>query len=197
MKINFCNVNEVSDEELRQWFFDMSPLRREKCRKIKKGIAQKSCIAADHLAKTMLSQCLRMPPQEIEISVTEHGKPYLKDHPIFFSYSHSNNMVVCTLSEHPVGIDVERIRPIDPSLQNRICTEGELAYLSESENEDERTLRFFRLWTRKEARFKTHGIPPRNDRSTEVIHPEHGVLYTEQRKGDFFISAAELLSNKL
>lgn len=194
MQIILCDLNNVSDEELHQWYFDMSLQRREKCRRIQKETAQRSCIAADHLARTALSEYSGISPQEIEISVSDHGKPFLKDNPIFFSYSHSQSMVACVLSDRPVGIDIERIRPIDTALQKRICTHREWSYLLASKDEEERTFRFFQLWTRKEAIFKIHGIPPRDDRNTEVICPREDVLFTERQEGDFLLSTAELIS---
>lgn len=43
---------------------------------------------------------------------TEGGKPFFRDYPhLHFSLSHSGALVLCALSDAPVGADLEMIRP--------------------------------------------------------------------------------------
>ena len=59
--------------------------------------------------------------RDVTVVYDDHGKPVLQDHPhLHFSLSHSGEWAVCALSDTPVGVDVERIRPIDAArLVNR------------------------------------------------------------------------------
>jgi len=79
-----------------------------------------------------------------EIALTEQGKPFFPDFPyIHFSISHTEGAVLAAVAEYPVGVDIERIRPVRPEVLQRFG----------AENEDG----FFRLWVRREARGKCSG----------------------------------------
>lgn len=78
---------------------------------------------------------------------------------IDFSISHSGEYVVMTVSDRPVGIDIEEI-----DFDIEISGMGKMVF-SESENlvikNDAKN--FFCLWTKKEALFKAHGTGFIND----------------------------------
>lgn len=67
----------------------------------------------------------------------------------YFNISHSHGLVACAVAEVPVGIDVEKIRPVPPRLL-RILSPAEREYVRCDED-------FFRLWTLKEALIKCRG----------------------------------------
>ncbi len=169
MKEYVCNISTVSDKDFIDWYHQMLPSRQEKCKRLNHETAQKQCIGADHLIKTALADYWNCPLDEVSYSVSPSGKPYVEGNPVYFSISHSGNMVFCALSEFPIGVDIEQIRPIPEKAWRRIFTENELNYISSAEHEQEKTRRFFTLWTRKEAIFKVQGILPRRDRETDVL----------------------------
>lgn len=79
------------------------------------------------------------------IGVDPDGKPSLRDFPgIHFSIAHTDGMVMCAVSDHSVGCDVERIVPLDDDLRKAV---GSLE-----------------AWTKREALFKCGegGGAPRN-----------------------------------
>ena len=44
---------------------------------------------------------------------TPHGKPYFPEHPdVHFNLSHTAGAVLVGLSDRPVGVDIEHIRPV-------------------------------------------------------------------------------------
>ncbi len=191
MKEYFCDISTISKEEFKHWFQNMSPQRQDKCNRIIKELAKKQCIAADHLAKIALGETLNISPNEVEIRLSPSGKPYVEGNPVYFSVSHSENLVACVVSHRPVGMDVEFVRPIEPSIQERICTNAELKHLRSFKNEEERNLRFFTLWTRKEALFKRNGTLPRNDRGNDVLTPGNDLIFQTHIRGDYVISVVE------
>ena len=79
-----------------------------------------------------------------------HGKPTLPGGPQF-SLSHSGQLAVLAVSDAPVGIDVEKPRPVRDTVARRYFREDELAWMAGDEK------RFFHLWTRKEAVLKCCG----------------------------------------
>lgn len=80
-----------------------------------------------------------------EISLSAQGKPFFSDHPaVHFNLSHTDGAVLVGLSDQPIGVDIERIRPMAPASLKR------LAAGVEEKN-------FFPCWIRREARAKLDG----------------------------------------
>lgn len=89
------------------------------------------------------------------ISHTALGKPFFPDKPeLQFSLSHSQDRIVCALDSHPVGVDIEIVRPRQNNLPYYALTEEEYAsYLTLGGDWSA----FYTLWTRKEAWSKYTG----------------------------------------
>lgn len=71
----------------------------------------------------------------------------------WFSLSHSGGLALCALSDFPVGVDVELIRPRRAGLPRRVLSPSELAQFDGSWAD------FCRLWTLKESWCKREDIP--------------------------------------
>ena len=92
------------------------------------------------------------------IDVGENGKPYLKDHPqIRFNLSHCRTCVAAAVSDHEIGIDVERRFDWKEPLARRVCHPAEIEALLRCESA-ERKDQFNLLWSRKEAYLKCLGV---------------------------------------
>ena len=90
------------------------------------------------------------------IARSEQGKPFFPNFPQYqFNLSHSGSFALCALDEHPVGADIEVIRPHHPKLARRICSPEEQNWLNEQHDQ---TPALCQLWTAKEALVKYHGI---------------------------------------
>ncbi len=84
------------------------------------------------------------------LAYADSGKPFFPARPdICFSLSHSKSHVMVCVSDRPCGCDVEDLRPLRPSVVERVCTPEELEAFS-----------FFELWTLKESFLKLHGVLP-------------------------------------
>ncbi|WP_169728931.1 4'-phosphopantetheinyl transferase family protein [Desulfatirhabdium butyrativorans] len=70
-----------------------------------------------------------------------------------WSVSHKPESVAGIVCPHPVGIDIERLRPVSERMFDMIATPAEWNLLRHLESID----RFFRLWTAKEAALKWFG----------------------------------------
>ncbi len=87
---------------------------------------------------------------QIEVMLTETGKPYFADCPLHFSISHTKNHVFVCVSEKNVGIDAEE--------KDRKIRPAALAMLSEKERIRVKSdADFLRLWVLKEAYAKLTG----------------------------------------
>ena len=80
------------------------------------------------------------------ISLSSTGKPFFPEHAtVHFNLSHTRGAVLVALSDQPVGVDIERIRPVSQRAMER------LAKVTTEED-------FFRSWVRREARAKRSGL---------------------------------------
>ena len=82
------------------------------------------------------------------ISLSKKGKPTIEEG--YFNAAHSGDLAVLAVSSFPVGVDVERIRPVSPLVQEKFFTDRERAQVQTEQD-------FFRLWTKKESYVKYLG----------------------------------------
>lgn len=116
------------------------------------------------ILRFLLGNYLDVSPANIQISTTKLGKPYVSEllngQTLSFNLSHSYGVAVYAFAlDHPVGIDVETLRPIPDldQLAARFFTENERKSLQSIEP-SARTKAFLQYWTRKEAYLKAIGL---------------------------------------
>lgn len=114
---------------------------------------------------------------EYEFTYNENGKPLLPF--CFFSISHSGDYVVCSVSDTPVGVDTEVIRDIPFRNDYRLFTLEEIVYVNESEKEH--NIRFFEVWTKKEAYIKANGLKLANGSGVNVLNCPDAEFFTETK----------------
>jgi 4'-phosphopantetheinyl transferase len=81
----------------------------------------------------------------------DHGAP-LPFNGVHWSLTHKESFVAAVTAPHPIGIDIEKVRPFNAALHQRLAGDGEWALAPEVTQ----TL-FFRYWTAKEAVLKAVG----------------------------------------
>lgn len=80
-----------------------------------------------------------------EIALSSMGKPSFPDFPtVHFNISHTSGAVLVGVSDEPIGVDIERVRPVSVRAMQRIA-----GVASEKA--------FFQSWVRREARAKRAG----------------------------------------
>lgn len=112
------------------------------------NIAEHSALSKrqkEHLLGRRIVQDVAKSVYGIDDEIITTGKrPHFKNNGIYFSISHSENIVVVAFSEEPVGIDVEFIKPRNlPKLIKRY----DLDIKSTLEG-------FYEWWTAYEAKYK-------------------------------------------
>ncbi len=158
MVITAVHVDTVRDKAVfEQCLHTVSPWRQ----RVVQSLARRDDQQRSVCAALALDMCLRtvgLREQTEPIERDAHGKPSLSAHPEWnFSVSHSGLWSVCALAKTPVGVDVEKIRPMRAlDIAKRYFTEEETTLLS-ALDEFERTVAFFRFWTAKESVLKARG----------------------------------------
>ena len=132
----------------------------EKITKIKKYRFlkdSKRTLLGDILARYIICNKQNIPNSQLEFKCNEYGKPELiNPSGYYYNISHSGKWVVCAFDNHPIGIDVEVIKPIEMKIAKRFFTESEYNDLMNID-EDDRLKYFYKLWTLKESYIKADG----------------------------------------
>ena len=161
-----ADIRELTDEEYCKWYALMSDEKKARVDRFCFDEDKKRTVAGEMLARKMISERCPVVPEDIMFSVSEKGKPYAENADVQFNISHSENLVICVVSDKPVGVDIEKIRPVDLKTVRHFCNDSEIEYIfghSPAADEfvmttDEGILhRFFELWTRKESYCKYLG----------------------------------------
>ena len=134
-------TRELSDDEQKLLFSCLPPERQTRFRR---GIARDEILCAYGLLCAALYAVLdwrELPP----VALSDRGKPYFPDFPgVWFSLSHTDGAVMAGVSPAPIGVDIERGRPVRPRLMERVAG---------TDSPDA----FFRCWVALEAVGKRDG----------------------------------------
>jgi len=148
---------------------DLSPLQtclsaqeHDRYRRLQRPDIRQNFLLSRGCLRYVLSIYLNCSPPALNFSLGRYGKPELKaDRPsLQFNLSHTQERIAIALHSHnPVGIDIERVRPIThlEKLCQRCLTRGEattVLYL----DQPSASHRFFQYWTAKEAILKAMGL---------------------------------------
>lgn len=110
------------------------------------------------MVRSFLSNRLNLSNRKIKFKKNRFGKPYLKSSTrVYFNISHSGKWIVSAFSSKPVGIDIEKLKPVDFKLARRFFSQEENKDLLKK-NVTERQAFFFELWSLKESYLKAKGI---------------------------------------
>ena len=150
-KISFLDVSEIDNNLLSDYFTSMDQARQAETIALPSETKKKQKIAADMLCRKMISEECGIPENKIVFSKNSCGKPFAENAEVFFSISHSGNLVACAVSKKEIGIDIEKIRNIRLKAAEKFCTASEIDYIGND------LKRFFGIWTLKEAFFKCKG----------------------------------------
>ncbi|MEF0940978.1 4'-phosphopantetheinyl transferase family protein [Rhizobium sp. BR 362] len=117
-------------------------------------------IVARGRLRSILGQYLRLPPQKVDFTYNDYGKPAVAladGSPLHFNLSHSADLAALAISDHyELGIDIEEIRFLKEDIAGRFFSHKECLILRALPPEAYLE-GFYRCWTRKEAFVKAHG----------------------------------------
>ncbi len=111
--------------------------------------------------REILSRAVGVAPAALRFIIGTAGKPALADltSAPTFNLSHTSAFAALAVTSAPVaalGLDIERIRPIERDIATRFFSAAEVAAL-DRHPPDARMAAFYRCWTRKEAFVKARG----------------------------------------
>lgn len=84
-------------------------------------------VSAEALLRRVLSEYYGEDAAKLTVAREANGKPYFPDAPqLHFNLSHAGEYVALAIGDEPVGIDIERIRPIRQAVAARFLNDGNL-----------------------------------------------------------------------
>ncbi len=151
MKIYYAKIGEEPEEELPE------NIRRHITEYRNEAVRRHSLCAWRLFMRMAAEEGVENP----EIGFYEYGKPYfIQPAGWHFSLSHSGEYAACVLAREPVGIDIQKIRPVDAGVPLRCFSEEERQRLRAAKSPEEELIR---IWTLKEAVVKASGQGLRQD----------------------------------
>ena len=150
VKVILSDCKDVTESDLSAFFDALPPGRRAYAARYKNPV-DRATAAVGFLLVSRLIREVDPTLAGLDWEIGEHGKPYLPGKPRHFSLAHSDGLCAAIVSENPIGLDVERIRPLRPALLPRFCTPEEIA---RCERDPDLAVK---IWTRREARAKENG----------------------------------------
>lgn len=136
-------------------------------------------ICSKRFTRSVIGEYLNLDGKSLVICTNEFGKPYLKDYPnVHYNISHKDEIIVCAISNEPIGVDIEVVNSINERVLKRFFSDEEKRYiLSMVEGRAER---FIEVWTQKESYVKWRGrgmsIP---FYSFDVFNVSDALIYTK------------------
>lgn len=162
--------------------------------RIKSEKRKTEALWAEYLLMDMLRRYahhVSLPPV---IAESRRGKPYLADYEgPELSLSHSGEYVVCALSDRPVGIDIQAMRPYRKGIAQRYFSAPELARL---EAAPDKTVAFYELWTAKESLIKAAGLSLGEglERPIDLRYCEDGAAaVVKEAEKSYYICARQIM----
>lgn len=115
---------------------------------------KKNYVVGKHISRVILAGLLNIKPADLKFYKEDTGKPMVNG--MHFNISHTSKYVFIAISNTDIGIDAEYM---DTDFEytdilNNCFSSEEIKFVKESETP---RLRFYLLWTRKEALIKATG----------------------------------------
>ena len=161
----FDDMTQCSEQEIARLLPLVSPQRREQALRYTHTFGQYCCLKSYEMLTALLASTPYTLHSTPSFLYNEHGAPYWAVGP-YFSISHCKQGIVVAVSETPIGIDIEAIRPLNEGLVQKAMNPQEQAQIAAAANPEQE---FIRLWTRKEAYVKMLG--------TGIISDMHQILH--------------------
>lgn len=143
------------------WDFFLSSVSEERRAQASRFIHQADAyrsVLGEVLTRVTLSEITGIGADKLSFSHSIYGKPCLAQYPDRpFNVSHSGDWVaLISGGTDELGVDVEKISPIDLQIAERFFSPQENTYLA-AQPVDQQLNTFYRLWTLKESYIKAIG----------------------------------------
>lgn len=172
VEVFFSRVSEVNDLQ----FIDKSyNIVSENCKSKAKCFRFEAdklrTIIGELLARYGICNCFGIDASKLSFNVSEYGKPYIDGIPYYFNISHSDDYIICGVSDINIGVDIEKMQDIDFGFACDVFSDDEMRRFSSESVENKKEL-FFSIWTLKESYVKWLGSGFHRKLSSYTVSPK-------------------------
>ncbi|MGN0459566.1 MAG: 4'-phosphopantetheinyl transferase family protein [Ruminococcus sp.] len=194
------------DTVFHQFYNETSPYRQKKTDSFRFRKDKNLCLGAGILLNYALKE-FGLSEKEMTYSVGKAGKPCFENHrQIHFNISHSHKCAIISVSDKPVGCDIELVTQQNLDIAQKFFHKNEYMYLKNLDGSHEQASAFFRLWTLKESYVKALGMgmtKPFHSFSVEIgdkvtildSQSENSHFFREYRFGEYMIACCSEQDN--
>ncbi|MFF3099848.1 4'-phosphopantetheinyl transferase family protein [Viridibacillus arvi] len=157
IEVYICKLPAKRDKEtLNSLLSYVSVERQNRVKKFMKIDDSYRSLIGNLMVRILLKERYGSSVEEIEVCINTYGKPFLCGYPSFhYNISHSGEYVVCAVHDEEVGVDIEKVRPLDLQLAMGLFTEEEYRDLLNAKEDGIHA--FYDIWTLKESYIKAIG----------------------------------------
>lgn len=160
-----CNINiyavkipsALSKKEFSNFLDHILSYKQDK---IKNYIRQEDAIRSlfgQLLVQNVIQKECHILKDDLIFSCNEYGKPYICNlNDYYFNISHSGEYVVCVTHNHPIGVDIEYIKPVSLEIAKQYFSKEEYNLIISQSKKSQISL-FYDFWTLKESFIKAIG----------------------------------------
>jgi len=120
MKYIVKNIKDINKNILDDFYDDIYELKKNRINK-----NNYPSIYAEYLLAELLKE-YNLKYRFLNFEENEFGKPYIKDHDIYYSISHSGDYVLVGIHNTPIGVDIQKIKDNYPN--PKVISKDELKY---------------------------------------------------------------------
>jgi phosphopantetheinyl transferase len=154
-RVVLVDLTKVSAAQVSSFEIYLDATEQQKLQKTTAAEKRHAFVVCRFVAKQLIGEFFGLDPLSLNFHYTERGKPYVNIPGVEFNISHSGDFALVGVSNHKIGVDIEKIKPNRnfKGLADAVLSEDEKAWVFEQDTER----RFYQLWTLKEARLKCDG----------------------------------------
>lgn len=150
MKYLYANINDYNDNDYKSFYESINNFKKKDIDKLPTIDDKKRSILGIKLLMNLLSE-KSINYNDLKFTKNKDGKPIITNYPLFYSTSHSDEYVICALSDKEIGIDIQSIQKINFKIMNSFFDKDEKFYSNNNEN-------YTKVLSLKEAYGKCYGF---------------------------------------
>ena len=150
MKYLISNINDYSNNYINKFYNNINIEKRTKIDKLVNKKDKYRSIIGEILLSKLIDNYT-----ELLFKTNKNGKPYIINKNIYYNISHSNDFIICAISNKEIGIDIEKIKTVNLNIINKFATDKEKKYILS--NKDKALERLYQIYTLKESYIKCLG----------------------------------------
>ncbi len=172
-------------KELPKMYNYLSEVEKNRADKFKCNVARESYIISHYMLRKKIADSLGIPSYEVYFKYEAMRKPSIPEFDIDFNLSHSKNYFCFGIAKKKcsqIGVDIEKIeylRDMNDIVNNYFHPEEKKYIKERTLTNTEKLIRFYEIWTRKEAFLKMIGIGIVTDLRKINLSPKSRILSIE------------------